>query len=189
MFSYGSKRAVVTGAGRGIGAAVARAFAHGGADLVLVARSEDELRVVAREIERLGRAAHVIACDVCEIAAADDLLAAATAALGGVDVLVNNAGGWPDVEGAVGALLDATPAAFDAVYRLNVQAPLFPALAAGRTMIEQGCGGAPSRWTSRPIVSPSSPRSLARTASLTGCGVCTATPRRCRCRTDASMRC
>jgi NAD(P)-dependent dehydrogenase (short-subunit alcohol dehydrogenase family) len=62
--------------------------------------------------------------------------------MGGLDILVNNVGGWGEVPGSVGPLLDSTPEAFDSVFSLNVRAPLYTLLAAARLMIDQGAGGA-----------------------------------------------
>lgn len=86
------KRAVVTGAGRGIGRAIALALAQAGANLALAARSQTELAALAAEIGALGRRAHAIACDVTDPAQVERLAHAALDGLGGVDILVNNAG-------------------------------------------------------------------------------------------------
>lgn len=70
MFSYKGKKAVVTGAGRGIGRAVALAFAAQGADVVLAARTVEELESAAEEVEGLGRRAWVMLTDMSDLAAA-----------------------------------------------------------------------------------------------------------------------
>jgi 7-alpha-hydroxysteroid dehydrogenase len=70
------------------------------------------------------------------------MVAAATQAMGGLHVLVNNAGGMVDVPGAVGPLSEATPAAFDGMISLNLRSPLFAAIAAAKQMAAQGSGGA-----------------------------------------------
>lgn len=83
---------VVTGASRGIGAAIARAFAGAGAAVGLLARSTDELTALAAELgERGGRAAWA-ACDITDVAAIAAAVTTLRAALGPTDVLVNNAG-------------------------------------------------------------------------------------------------
>jgi len=87
------KSALVTGASRGIGQAIALAFAHAGADVALVARDEDALRGVAADIEALGRRAVVLPCDVTDGEAVERSVAAAVDGLGRLDVVVNNAGG------------------------------------------------------------------------------------------------
>ena len=93
MFSLAGKTALVTGASRGIGAAIATAFAEAGADVALVARSGDALDRVAAGIAASGRTAVPIRCDVTRSDEVAACVATAEAALGRIDVLVNNAGG------------------------------------------------------------------------------------------------
>src|SRR5262249_1371185 len=85
--------AIVTGAGRGIGAGSARALAEAGADVALVARTKDQLDEVADGIRALGRRALVFLGDVSEGSNLDRLVEAPVSELGGIDVVVNNAGG------------------------------------------------------------------------------------------------
>jgi 7-alpha-hydroxysteroid dehydrogenase len=85
--------AVVTGAGRGIGAATAVALAQAGADVVISARTEDELVKVAREVEAAGRRAVVVPADLSDLDAAAGLAQAAMEAFGRLDIVVNNVGG------------------------------------------------------------------------------------------------
>lgn len=85
--------AVVTGAGRGIGAATAVALAEAGADVVISARSEDQLAEVAGRIEATGRRAHVVVADLSDLDAVAGLASAAVAAFGRLDVVVDNLGG------------------------------------------------------------------------------------------------
>ncbi|GAB2841533.1 SDR family oxidoreductase [Actinocorallia aurea] len=92
-FSVAGKVAVVTGAGRGIGAASALGLAQAGADVVLSARTEEQLRKVAAEIEALGRRALVVPADLSDLAAAAGLAEAAAAEFGRIDIVVNNVGG------------------------------------------------------------------------------------------------
>ena len=87
------KRALVTGASRGIGRAIAIAYAVEGADVALLARDEAKLAEVAAEIEGLGRRAVVLACDVTDAEAIGAAVSTAIGELGGIDVVVNNAGG------------------------------------------------------------------------------------------------
>ncbi|HEY7983080.1 MAG TPA: SDR family NAD(P)-dependent oxidoreductase [Ktedonobacterales bacterium] len=86
------KRAVVTGASRGIGREIALALARAGADVVVSARTEGDITALAAEIEAQERQAWAIPCDVTDPAAVERMAEAALAATGGVDVLVNNAG-------------------------------------------------------------------------------------------------
>ncbi len=142
MFSYEGKKALVTGGGRGIGRAIALAFARQGADVAIAARSQDELDGVAREIENVGRKAVVHRIDMEHTDQVGDMVSKAARELGGLDVLVNNAGGMVDLTGSRGQLSETTIEAFDAMYALNVRSPLFAALAACRLMSKQGRGGA-----------------------------------------------
>ena len=142
MFSYEGKKALVTGGGRGLGRAVALAFARQGADVAIAARSRDELDSVAGEIRSLGRRASVHVVDLADTEKAMDLVKAAATELGGLDVLVNNAGGILEMPGAIGPLAETTIEAFDAMYAVNVRSPLFAAREAHRIMAKQGRGGA-----------------------------------------------
>ena len=85
--------AIVTGASRGIGRAIAVRLAEAGADVVITARSAESLADAAREIETLGRRCVVVAVDVTHDGAADAIVHAAVEGLGRLDILVNNAGG------------------------------------------------------------------------------------------------
>src|SRR4249919_2612450 len=92
-FRVTGRVAVVTGAGRGIGAATAVALAQAGADVVISARTEDQLATVAREVEDAGRRAVVVPADLSDPDAAAGLAAAAVDAFGRLDIVVNNVGG------------------------------------------------------------------------------------------------
>jgi NAD(P)-dependent dehydrogenase (short-subunit alcohol dehydrogenase family) len=142
MFSYEGKKALVTGGGRGIGRAIALAFARQGADVALAARTADQLEGVAEEVRGLGREAHVLPTDLLDVGEAQAMVERAADAMGGLHVLVNNAGGGVDVPGAFGPLAETSPAAFDGMYSLNVRSPLFASIAAAKRMAAQGTGGA-----------------------------------------------
>jgi 7-alpha-hydroxysteroid dehydrogenase len=92
-FRVTGQAAVVTGAGRGIGAAVAIALAQAGADVLISARTEDQLANVAREIEAAGRRAVIVPADLTDLDAAAGLAGAAVEAFGRLDIVVNNVGG------------------------------------------------------------------------------------------------
>ena len=93
MFRLDGKVAVITGAGRGIGAASALALAEAGADVVLSARSEDQLQEVAKKVADLGRRAHIIPADAMDLDQVAALAGGAVDAFGRLDIVVNNVGG------------------------------------------------------------------------------------------------
>ena len=92
-FRVTGRVAVVTGAGRGIGAATAVALAQAGADVVISARTEDQLAKVAREVKAAGRRAVVVPADLSDLDAVAGLATAAVDAFGRLDIVVNNVGG------------------------------------------------------------------------------------------------
>jgi 3-oxoacyl-[acyl-carrier protein] reductase len=87
------KKAIVTGASRGLGRAIAEELAREGADLAICARHREELTAAADELRAHGRTVHAQVADVTVPEQIEDFVAATMATLGGVDVLVNNAGG------------------------------------------------------------------------------------------------
>ena len=92
-FDLTGRRALVTGASRGIGREIALAYARAGADVAVLARNAELLEGVAGEVRALGRRAVVATADVLDADATRAATAEAIEALGGVDILVNNAGG------------------------------------------------------------------------------------------------
>lgn len=92
-FDLSGKKALVTGASRGIGRAIALAYAEAGADVALVSRSAGSLAEVAKEVEALGRQAVVIPADLTDREAAAGSVQRSIDALGHLDIVVNNAGG------------------------------------------------------------------------------------------------
>jgi len=92
-FGLDGKVALVTGASRGIGRAIAEAYADAGADVALLARDSERLAEAAAAVQSRGRRAHVAVCDVTDADAVVAAVAGVGEALGGIDVLVNNAGG------------------------------------------------------------------------------------------------
>ena len=132
------KSAVVTGAGRGIGAAIARRLAEAGAAVVVNFRtSADEASAVARKIEAAGGSAVALQADVTRPEEVERLLAGAVATHGGLDILVNNAGIYP-----VSSLLEMAEEEWDAVVDANLKSVHLCTQATARRMIEQGRGGA-----------------------------------------------
>ncbi len=92
-FDFKGRRVVVTGASRGIGRAIALGFAAAGAGVSICARGEAPLQQARAEVAACGGTAHAGVCDLADAAAITRYMAEAAAALGGIDVLVNNASG------------------------------------------------------------------------------------------------
>jgi 7-alpha-hydroxysteroid dehydrogenase len=134
-FRVDGKVAIVTGGGRGIGAACALALAEAGADVVLTARTEEQLRAVAKEAEAFGRRAVVVPADANDNDALTGLVATAVEELGGVDIVVNNAGG-----SAPRALLDTSAGYLERAFHFNVTTAFVLTKAAVPAMLERGGG-------------------------------------------------
>jgi NAD(P)-dependent dehydrogenase (short-subunit alcohol dehydrogenase family) len=111
------KVAIVTGAGRGIGRAIALRFAAEGAAVLVTARTEGEVRGVTAEIEKAGGKATCATADVSQEAACAHIVAAAEQQLGPVSVLVNNAGDY----GPVKPIEEITPEEFDRVIAVHLR--------------------------------------------------------------------
>ena len=88
------KRTIVAGGSRGIGRAIALAFADAGAGVSICARGAETLAATREEIARFGGPAHSAVCDLSDAAAIPGYVEEAAGALGGVDILVNNASGF-----------------------------------------------------------------------------------------------
>ncbi len=91
-FDLSGKAALVTGGGRGLGRAMAVGFAQAGADVIVVARREDDLAETVRLVNAAGREAHAVAGDVTDPAVAPHAVEACVREFGRIDILVNNAG-------------------------------------------------------------------------------------------------
>lgn len=134
-FRVDGKVAIVTGAGRGIGAACALALAEAGADVVLASRTESQLRDVADQVAALGRRAVVAAIDVNDDAATAGLVDTAVAELGGVDIVVNNAGGTMPRP-----LLDTSSGYLERAFHFNVTTAFVLTKAAVPSMLSRDGG-------------------------------------------------
>lgn len=131
-FRLDGKRVLVTGAGKGLGAACAEALAEAGAHVLLMSRSAAPLAAVQARIEDQGGTAETVVQDVTDI----DATAAAIAALGPVDGLVNNAGSnQPE------PFTEVLPETYDRLFDVNVRACFFVAQAVAKGMIAAGIKG------------------------------------------------
>jgi len=136
MSQLQGKKAIVTGASRGIGHEIALEFARQGADVALIARSTDLLEQLATQISELGRAAVVRAADVTD---ADQIGAAIRGAideLGGLDIVVNNAGGNSFSAPLVGMRFSG----WQKTQRLNVESAVHVLQTAAPVLLEQKSG-------------------------------------------------
>ncbi len=134
-FKVEGRVAVVTGAGRGIGRGVSIALAEAGADLVLAARREHTLQEVASIVEKNGGRALVVPTDVLVPEQLERLAERALAEFGGVDFLVNNAGGT-----LPGPALLCTDDELDKAFHFNVTTALHMSRALAPSMAERGHG-------------------------------------------------
>lgn len=134
-FKVDGRVAVVTGAGRGIGRGVSIALAEAGANLVLAARRENTLQEVASIVEKNGGRALVVPTDVLETEQLDRLAERALAEFGGVDLLVNNAGG-----SLPGPALQCSDEQFDHAFHFNVTTALHLSRALAPSMAARGHG-------------------------------------------------
>ena len=126
-FRLDEKVALVTGAGRGLGAAIAQGYAQAGAEVILLGRTRSHLDDVSARINASGGLSRVIECDVTD----DDALRNTIAALPGLDILVNNAGtNFP------GPFVEVSDDHLDTMLDLNVRACFVAAQAAVRKMLE-----------------------------------------------------
>jgi 7-alpha-hydroxysteroid dehydrogenase len=143
-FKLTDRAALVTGAGRGIGRAIALAFAEAGADVVCAARTVDQLEATAAEVRARGRRALVIRCDVTARAQLESLVAAALDGLGRLDVLVNNAGGWMPRPA-----LQTSERSFEDAFRFNVTSAFVLSRLCAPRMVASAGGGAIVNISSR----------------------------------------
>jgi len=127
--------AVVTGAGRGIGRAIALKFAAEGADVVCISRTAENSEKVAAEVRALGRKAWAHAVDVADSASVNAAAAKILAECGRVDILVNNAGVTRD-----GLLMRMSDADWDTVLDTNLKGAFLVTKAFNRAMLKQRAG-------------------------------------------------
>lgn len=126
------RRALITGAGRGLGRGAAIALAEAGAEVVLMSRTSAEVEAAADEIRAAGGAASAVALDILR----QDEFGAWAASNEPIDILVNNAGmNRPQ------PFLDVTTNVFDAIFELNVKAAFFTAQTVARRLVASGRPG------------------------------------------------
>ncbi len=135
MFGLDGKVALVTGSTRGLGRAIAQAFASQGAHVIVTGRSLDDVDDVAGAIRGAGGQASGIAADLADAAAGVELVESVVADHGRIDVLVNNAG-----VNHKAPLADFADDEWDRVVRVNLSTPFAMARAASIPMIQQGHG-------------------------------------------------
>jgi NAD(P)-dependent dehydrogenase (short-subunit alcohol dehydrogenase family) len=135
-FSLDGKVALVTGASRGIGRAIALGFAEAGADVAVAARTEPDLETLAKEIDQLGRRALVITTDVTKRDEIEAMIDRTISELGGLDVLVNNAGGTRFMSPLVGL----RPEGWAKTIALNLDSVFHATQVAAQRMLSRGGG-------------------------------------------------
>lgn len=148
-FRLTDRVAIVTGSGRGIGRACALALAEAGADIVCAARTTDQIEQTAEAVRGLGRRALAVSTNVLETSELEHLVDATKSEFGRIDVLVNNAGGWPPRPA-----LEETEKGLERAFRFNVvQAFTLTRLCAPQ-MVETAGGGAIVNISSRAASMP-----------------------------------
>ncbi len=137
LFDLTGRRALVTGGGSGIGLAMARALADHGASLALWGRRAEKVRAAAGELTAAGAVAHAQQVDVSDEAAVAEGVRETVALLGGLDVVVVNAGlGVP-----LAPLVDTTAADYRTVMDTNLDGAFWTLRETARVLVEQGTGG------------------------------------------------
>lgn len=135
-FRLDGQVAVVTGAGRGLGAAMAVAFAEAGADVVIASRTQSQLNEVAEQVGAAGRTAHIVVADLAHPEDTAKLAPAAIEAFGKLDIVVNNVGGtMPN------ALLSTSTKDLRDAFTFNVATAHALTTAAVPLMLERAGGG------------------------------------------------
>ena len=136
LFDLSGRKAFVTGASRGIGRAIAVAFAEAGADVALVARGADGLAETAAAVQATGRDAYVLPADVTSYDAVADAVAAAIDQLGYIDIVVNNAGG----SNFMVPFRDIRLTGWDKLIQLNLSSAVYVCHAVAGHLLDRGKG-------------------------------------------------
>lgn len=132
-FQLDQKTVLVTGAGRGIGRALAIGMAEAGADVLLVARTESDLQETAKQVEQLGRRAFVLTCDVTDRTQVQATVDRAYTYVDRIDVLVNNAG-----MNIRSKALDVTEDEWETIQQTNLKSAFLFSQEIGRRMQDTG---------------------------------------------------
>jgi 3-oxoacyl-[acyl-carrier protein] reductase len=131
-FNFNGKRVIVAGGSRGIGRSIAIGFAAAGADVSICARGAETLAATRDEIARFGHTAHAAPCDLADAASVHAYVTAAAVALGGIDVLVNNASGFGMGDDEAGW---AAGLSVDVMAMVRASHAALPSLKAGASII------------------------------------------------------
>jgi dehydrogenase/reductase SDR family protein 4 len=134
--SLDNKVALVTGASRGIGRAIALGLAQSGADVIIASRKIDDLEKVCAEIKSTGKKCLPVATHVGRLEETKNLVEKAMGEFGRIDILVNNAATNPSMASAI----DIDDRAWDSIMNLNLKGMFFLSQAVARTMKEKGGG-------------------------------------------------
>ncbi|HLW91299.1 MAG TPA: SDR family NAD(P)-dependent oxidoreductase [Roseiarcus sp.] len=137
LFRQDGKRALVTGASRGLGRSMALALAEVGADIILTGRTQGTLDATAAEIRALGRKAWTIKADMGEPAECETAFARAISEMGPIDILINNVGNREENVPIVDEKLETWQRMID----LNLTSCFLGAKLVGKSMLDRGKGG------------------------------------------------
>ena len=135
-FDLTNKVALITGASKGIGLAIARAFGEAGGKIVISSRNQINLDVEARQLSEQGIEVTAIAANIGNFASMTKLVEQTINKYGGIDILVNNAAANP----VFGAVMDTDSAAYDKIMQVNVKGPFELTKLVQESMISRGGG-------------------------------------------------
>ena len=135
MTDLKNKNALITGAGKGIGKAIALALAKEGVNIILVARTQEEIDSVAAKVRSLRVKALAITADVADINSVNAAVAKALTEFGTIDILINNAG-----IAAFGNFLDLEPTDWERIIQVNLMGTYYVTRAVLPNMIERQSG-------------------------------------------------
>ncbi|OIQ22135.1 MAG: 3-ketoacyl-ACP reductase [Flavobacterium sp. MedPE-SWcel] len=135
MQNLKGKNALITGAGKGIGKAVALALASEGVNIALLSRTKSSLEEVATEVEKLGVKSFIVTADVSDINSVNEAVSKSLAEFGTIDILINNAG-----IAKMGKFLELTPTDWEEVIKINLMGTYYTTRAVLPNMIDRQSG-------------------------------------------------